>query len=441
MTTLPYALIGAGPAGLVAARNLDRLKVSYRGFELHTDVGGLWDIDNPHSTMYESAHLISSKTTTEVTEYPMNADVADYPSHREVCRYFRGFADKFDLRRHFRFSARVLRAEPLGPPGEGWRVEWEQEGERRSDEYAGVLIANGIFSRPSIPEFATPEFADRFDGEIVHSSDYRNADLFADKRVLVVGAGNSACDLAVDAVHRARGVTLSVRRGYHFVPKYVFGRPADTIGGLLTLPWKLKQKVDRFLLSWFTVDPTRVGFPEPDHALYESHPIVNSLILHHLCHGDLDVRPEIARLDGKTVHFKDGQHADYDLILLATGYHLDFPFIDREHLNWKDVTPHLYLNCFHPERDDLFVLGMVEAAGLGWQGRYEQAELVARFLDGCAKNTAAAHRFREIKREPFDDMRGPASYMALDRMAFYVHKDTFRKTVRKHISRFARDTR
>ena len=70
---------------------------------------------------------------------------------------------------------------------------------------------------------------------------------------------------------------MSVRRGYHFVPKYVFGRPADSIGGRITLPRPLKQRLDSFLLRWFTGDPQRLGFPEPDHALYESHPIVNTL--------------------------------------------------------------------------------------------------------------------------------------------------------------------
>ncbi|MEE8526834.1 MAG: NAD(P)-binding protein, partial [Thermoanaerobaculia bacterium] len=66
-----YAVIGAGPMGLAAARNLQRLEIPFQGFELHTDVGGLWDITSPHSTMYESAHLISSKKMTEFNEFPI----------------------------------------------------------------------------------------------------------------------------------------------------------------------------------------------------------------------------------------------------------------------------------------------------------------------------------------------------------------------------------
>ncbi|MEH6646761.1 hypothetical protein [Sulfitobacter sp.] len=140
----------------------------------------------------------------------------------------------------------------------------------------------------------------------------------------------------------------------------------------------LKRIVDETILRWFVGDPQKYGVPKPDYKLYESHPIVNSLVLYHAGHGDIKIRPDIDRLSGKTVYFKDGTSADYDMILAATGYKLDYPFIDSTHLNWQGDAPHFYLNCMHPERDDLFVLGMVEASGLGWQGRHEQAEMVVR---------------------------------------------------------------
>ncbi len=420
-----FALIGAGPMGLAAARNLDRLDVPFQGFEQHTDVGGLWDIDNPHSTVYESAHLISSKRMTEFAEFPIGDEVADYPHHREMKRYFRAFADRFDLRRHYLFGARVERTQRAEG---GWAVTFSQGGETRTERYRGLLIANGTFSEPNLPSFEGD-----FAGEILHSSEYRDPEIFDRKRVLVVGAGNTGCDLAVDAVHRAARVSMSVRRGYHFVPKYVFGRPADAVGGRIRLPRAIKQRLDQWLLSWFTGDPARFGFPKPDYKLYESHPIVNSLVLYHLGHGDLDVRADVARFDGHTVYFTDGGREDYDLVLLATGYRLHYPFVDRDELNWHGACPRLYLNCFHPDRDDLFVLGMVEAAGLGWQGRYEQAELVARYIRALDRGLPSAARFRRLKREPFPGMRGGYRYLKLDRMAYYVHKDTYLRTVRRHI--------
>src|SRR5690606_10426219 len=145
----------------------------------------------------------------------------------------------------------------------------------------------GTLAEPNIPRFEGS-----FSGEIWHTSKYKSATQLAGKRVLIVGAGNSGCDIAVDAVHHARSVDISVRRGYYFVPKYVFGQPADSVGGKLTLPPWLKQRIDSTILKWFTGDPVRFGFPKPDYRMYESHPVVNSLILYHIGHGDVGVRPD-----------------------------------------------------------------------------------------------------------------------------------------------------
>ncbi len=86
----------------------------------------------------------------------------------------------------------------------------------------------------------------------------------------------------------------------------------------------------------------RFGFPKPNYRIYESHPIVNTLILNHLGQGDLRIRSDIDRFDGQTVHFRDGSADEYDLVLLATGYTLDYPFVDREHLHWQGASPRLF---------------------------------------------------------------------------------------------------
>ena len=425
-----YALIGAGPMGLAMAKVLKEQGIPFQGFELHSDVGGLWDIDAPHSTMYETAHLISSKKMTQFDDFPMGEEVAEYPSHREMRRYFCDFARHFDLYQDYAFNCEVLSCDPLGESGAGWRVTWRDgEGQEHSEIFAGVLIANGTLAEPN-----KPDFKGQFDGEMIHAAQYRDPRQFADKRVLIVGAGNSGCDIAVDAIHHGLSCDISMRRGYYFVPKYVFGRPADTMGGAIRLPMWLKRRVDGMILKWFVGDPQKYGFPKPDYALYESHPVVNSLILFHAGHGDLKVRPDIDYIAGKVVHFTDGSQADYDMILTATGYLLHYPFIDKELLNWQGAAPHLYLNCMHPERDDLFVLGMVEASGLGWQGRHEQAEMVARYLKGLQQGQAGAAKLKQEKSAGFERATGGMNYLKLARMAYYVDKATYRKAVTGWIS-------
>ena len=320
------ALIGAGPSGLAGARCLQKHGIPFQGFEAHTDVGGLWNIHNPRSTVYESAHLISSKRMTEFSEFPMADRVADYPSHRELLEYFIAFADHFRLREHYRFGVRVRSVVPVSDaPDTLWRVTLEDaDGLQTAADYKGVVVANGTLAEPNMPRFEG-----HFAGELLHTSAYKTAAQFTGKRVLIVGAGNSGCDIAVDAVHYAKSVDISVRRGYYFVPKYVFGKPADTLGGKLQPPPWLKQKMDSTILQWFTGDPVRFGFPKPTYKMYESHPVVNSLILHHLGHGDIHVKADVARFDGATVHFKDGTQGDYDMVLAATGYKLHYPFLDH----------------------------------------------------------------------------------------------------------------
>lgn len=423
-TTSKFALIGAGPMGLAAAKVLVEQGIAFQGFELNSDVGGLWDIDGPRSTMYETAHLISSRTMTEFTDFPMRGGVAEYPSHREMKAYFHEFADRYDLRKYYRFNTEVIRVEPVGGDGEGWRVEWRDADGEHEAVFAGVMIANGTLSEPNMPVFKG-EFA----GELIHSSGYRSPTQFDGKRVLIIGAGNSGCDIAVDAIHHGVSCDLSMRRGYYFVPKYVFGKPADTMGGAIKLPMWLKRRVDGLILKWFVGDPQKYGFPRPDYALYESHPVVNSLVLFHAGHGDIKVRPDIDRFEGNTVHFADGSKADYDMIVAATGYLLHYPFIDRQLLNWQGDAPHLYLNAMHPKRDDIFVLGMVEASGLGWQGRHEQAEMVARYVAGLRNGNPAAAKLKAEKAAGFDRATGGMNYLKLARMAYYVDKATYRKAV------------
>ena len=424
-----YAVIGAGPMGLAAARNLQKLNIPFVGFELHTDVGGLWDIDNPHSTMYESAHLISSKRMTEFKEFPMSDSVAAYPHHTQLRQYFRDFSDTFNLKSCYEFSTRVV---SMVPEGDGWRLVSECNGQKQSRLFEGVLMANGTLHTPNIPSLPGT-----FAGRLMHSSEYRRPSVFKDKRVLIVGCGNSGADIAVDAVHHAKLVDISLRRGYYFLPKFIKGQPIDTLGGKLKLPRPVKQRMDAAMIRMVIGKPSDYGLPNPNYRMYESHPVVNSLVLHHLGHGDIKARRDIRRIDGHTVSFNDGESQDYDLILMATGYLLDYPFIERAQLNWpaNHDAPQLYMNVFHPEHDNLFMMGMVEAAGLGWEGRNHQARLVALYIQQRQQNTAAAKQFNKVKRKRAGKtLDGGYDYIKLARMAYYVNKDEYLETLSKHIA-------
>src|SRR5690606_11362331 len=284
-----------------------------------------------------------------------------------------------------------------------------------------------------------PGLPGQFSGELMHSADYRSPEVFRGKRVLLIGCGNSGADIAVDAVHHAASIDISLRRGYYFLPKFVRGRPIDTLGGKLRLPRPLKQRLDAAMIRMIIGRPSDYGLPDPDYRMYESHPVVNSLILHHLGHGDITPRRDLSRIAGRTVHFSDGQSAEYDLILLATGYQLDYPFIDRRHLNWPadEDAPQLYLNAFHPDHDNLFMMGMLEATGLGWEGRNQQARLVALYIQHLRDGgrSSAMARFDQLRREQAGrTLDGGYRYIKLARMAYYVNKEVYLQRLQQHIT-------
>lgn len=423
----PYAVIGAGPMGLVMARELQRYGIHFQGFELHSGPGGLWDIENPHSTMYESAHLISSKTMTEIAEFPMAESVATYPSHRDVGRYFKDYAEHFKLNEKYQYSARVISINKLTE--NHWQVVWQNtvDNSEHIFDAAGVLIASGTLHYPN-----TPKLPGNYSGEAIHAAEYRYPESFKDQCVLIVGCGNSACDIAVDAVHHAKSVGLSVRRGYYFFPKFVFGKPIDTLGGKLKLPTRLKQWLDGLIIKALVGKPSKYGLPDPDYRLYESHPVMNSLVLHYLGHGDIQPRSGISHTDGLKVTFSDGTEAEYDKIVFATGYKLQYPFIDHSLLNWQGAAPNLYLNVFHPNEPNVCMLGMIEATGLGWQGRVEQAELVALYLKAKESAAGVSKKLEKAIQSNNQQLSGGIRYLKLDRMAYYVNKDLYRAAVAKH---------
>lgn len=427
-TETRIALIGAGPSGLAAARALDRRGIAFDGFEAHADIGGLWDLRNPRSRAYASLRMITSKALTAFDGLPMPADCPDYPGRADALRYLQAYAEHFDLRRHFRFGALVRRVEPVSErPDSLWRVTVDHGQGPVSADYKGVLIANGIHAEPRVPRFPG-----RFDGELMHASAYREPTRLAGRRVLVIGGGNSACDIAVEAAGIADTIDLSVRRGLHVWPRYLDGRPSDQVRDWWQrLPRPLRLRAASRRIRRAAGHPEQHGFPPPDHALDELPPVVNDGLLPAIARGAMTVRAAVSRMDGRRVHFADGSHGDYDLVVAATGYRLHYPFIRAELLNWHGAAPWLYLNMFTPHYRRLAVLGLIEGQGLGWADRQAQAELAAAYLLAQDRAPQRAEAFEALVRGPQPDLMGGRTPPRLDRIAHAVDATTYRTLMQR----------
>ncbi|ESW61847.1 MAG: monooxygenase [Rhodobacter sp. CACIA14H1] len=416
-TQQKICIIGAGPAGLAMARACLVAGVPYDQFDAHSDVGGLWDIDQPGSPMYESAHFISSKTMSGFDGFPFPADYPDYPSHRQILTYIRAFADHWSLRDRIRFSTRIADIEKQD---EGDWIVTLDSGERR--RYLGVVCATGSNWHPRIPEFKG-----HFDGEIRHSGTYRSPDEFRGKRVMVVGAGNSGVDIACDAATNADRAFLSVRRGYHFVPKHIMGTPTDVFASSgPKLPLWLMRIVFGGLLKFYVGDVTRVGLPKPDHKLLESHPILNTQVLHHMHHGDLIAKPDIDRLDGNGVIFKDGTREELDMILLATGYTQVQPYA-RDYFRYEGGRPNMYLQLFSREHRNLTAPSFIETNSGAFKLFDLMAFAIANHIKDQIDGKPQAAQMARMIREDAPDLTGGIRFVASDRHASYFDSDSWQK--------------
>jgi hypothetical protein len=352
----------------------------------------------------------------------MPEEMPDYPHHSQVLAYLRDFAATYGLRERISTSTEVEQAEP--DTQGGWRVTLKGGETRR---YDNLICANGTTWSPSLPELKG-----EFSGELIHSSEYRSTDRFSGKRVLVVGAGNSGVDIACDAAQAADAAWISMRRGYHFIPKHMFGTPVDVLAETGPQPpMSVAQRIMPLLIRLQIGRQESYGLPKPDHKLFESHPIVNSQLLHHLSHGDIAVKPDVERLDGEEVVFADGSRESINLVVLATGFHFAIPYVDRDLFDWKGGRPRLYMHLFSPQRHDLYGIGFAEADGGIYALFDEMADLIACAIRTSHGDGAGRAQLEKLRRERTPDVSGGVSHVASDRHASYLHLPAYRKAAGK----------
>jgi cation diffusion facilitator CzcD-associated flavoprotein CzcO len=293
-------VIGAGPCGLAALKNL--LGAGLRNvvcYDESASIGGNWVFDeSPRRTsVYASTHIISSKAMSGFDDFPMPHDYPDFPSHRQMRDYFEAYAARFGLAPYIRLRHRVEQA-ALQADGR-WSVSVRGPGGVADEIFDHFVVCSGHHRAPFIPTYPGS-----FAGEMLHSCEFKRPEPFADKRVLVVGAGNSACDIAVDCSRVAARTCLSVRRGSYIVPKLVCGRPVDVGYARIREDWHVPRPLVQPLLRLLTgllVGPwEKYGLPRPQGRPLEAHPTLNSAILMALRDGSVQARAGVDRLDGNT---------------------------------------------------------------------------------------------------------------------------------------------
>ena len=423
-------VIGAGSSGIAACQVLNARGIAFDCFEKGSEVGGNWrfENDNRMSSAYRSLHINTSRGLMAYKTFPMPEDYPDYPNHFQIAKYFDDYVDRFGFRERIRFRTEVVGVEPVD--GE-WEVSSEdRDGKRETNRYRAVVVANSHHWDPRWPEPPFPG-SDEFEGEQMHVHHYREAEVLRDRRVLVLGIGNSATDVAVESSRIAAKTLLAMRRGAYVLPKYMNGRPTDeSASPLLT---RLPLSVQRFfigrMLGLTAGDMTAYGLPKPDHKLLEAHPTVSAELLSRLGHGDIEVKPNIDRFaGGRSVRFADGSEEEIDLVVYCTGYKITFPFFDPGFLSARDNRFPLYRRVASVEHPGLYFLGFIQPLGAIMPIAEAQSEWVADLLSHRAALPSASEMRAEISAY---ERKMRKRYVASKRHTIQVDFHPYLREIRK----------
>jgi len=407
-------IIGAGPTGLTAIKNLAEAGISdIVCHEAQDATGGIWAYsDDPaRPSVYETAHTISSRRRSEFPDFPMPDDYPDYPSNRQILNYMRAYEAHFGLARYIRLRSRV---ETVEREADGrWIITVTTENGLSRHSADHLLICSGHHRQPAVPELTGD-----FSGEQMHSAHYRKADGFSGKRVLVVGGGNSACDIAVAVSRVADHVSISIRSPQLIIPKHIIGRPVDAQFAKLHKPplrwvrnWLIKSSLKLFVGPF-----ARYGLPEPGPWPLMSHPTLNTEILDRIRHGKILPRPGIRDAHGRSIRFTDGTEGEFDVVIWATGFKLDMPFLKDVCPDWSDATQvPLYLKMMLADIPNLYFIGLIQPIGCIWVLADLQAKIAAAAISGAW--TRPADILARIKR---DNRRDAKRYKASRRHAIQV---------------------
>lgn len=371
-------VIGAGSSGIAAAKALHERGIDFDCFEKSDRIGGNWVFENTNgmSAAYRDLFINTSRPKMEYSDFPMPDSYPDFPHHTQIAAYFEEYVDHFGFRDKIVFQTGV---QHVSREEDGtWTVELDT-GETRT--YDALLVANGHHWLPRWPEPAFPG-ADTFAGHQLHAHSYIDNKIFEGKRVVILGMGNSAMDLAVESSYVAERTYLAARQGVWIIPKYIFGKPMDQLRNDPRVPFKIRQRLIQQLVKTSAGSPERFGLPKPNHRFGEAHPTVSGRILDRIQHGTVTPKPNIASLEGSQVRFEDGTVVDADVVVYCTGYKISFPFFDEDFISAPDNHIELFRRVFHPDIPGVYFIGLLQPLGAIMPLAEAQGEWVGDYLLG-----------------------------------------------------------
>ncbi|CAL8394447.1 unnamed protein product [Boreogadus saida] len=392
------AIIGAGPSGLTSMKACLEEGMVPTCFESSDDMGGLWkfkEVSEPNrASIYRSLTINISKEMMCYSDFPIPADYPNYMHHSKILKYFRMYAEHFKLLEYIRYQTLVksVKQRPDYSRSGQWEVLTQsKDGQEERHVFDAVICCSGHYTYPHLPLKEFPGI-ETFEGKYFHSWDYKGPEDMHGKRVVVVGIGNSGGDIAVEGSRVAEQVYLSTRRGAWIV------RQVSDNGLPLDMKYNTRfvhilfQLMPVSFLNWFGEGKVNAMYDhtmyaiKPNHRLFSQIPVFNDELPLKILSGSVVIKSNIKEIRGSTVEFEDDSVLEkVDVIVFATGYNYDFPFLPQNAMYKTGHRVGLYKHVFPPtlEHSTLAVVGFIHALG----AIMPQAEMQARWVASVFKGT------------------------------------------------------
>lgn len=395
-TKRSVAIVGAGASGLCTARYFKEAGFDVSVFEIGTQVGGLWCFgnDNGLSSAYTTLHINTAKTLTNFSDFPFPPETQLFPDHRDMHAYFERFVDHFGLRRLIRFKSRVINIHPnfeSGAKRDKWIVETDSA---NGGAFDAVIVASGHLSKPRHDAMLSA-----FEGQYLHSHYYKSPEPFVGKRVCIVGAGNSGCDIASDLATVTPRTVLVARSGAQIAPKLLFGIPFTDVTMHLThplIPEVVVRLLTKAIIRVVHGPMERLGFKP---LKGRAHALSNATIVQHIAYRRVQVKHDVMKVDGTRIVFSDGTEEEFDTLIAATGYDIEFPFLEEDILSVHSNVVDLYNRMIVPEWPGLYFVGLLNLNGAANQAYERQAPWLVAIESGEAVLPSVAEMRAAVRKK------------------------------------------
>ncbi|XP_053462628.1 flavin-containing monooxygenase 2 [Nycticebus coucang] len=390
------AVIGAGVSGLISLKCCVDEGLEPTCFERTEDIGGLWrfkeNVEDGRASIYQSVITNTSKEMSCFSDFPMPKDFPNFLHNSKLMEYFRIFAENFDLLKYIQFQTTVLSVKkcPDFPSSGQWKVVTQSHGKEQSAIFDAVMVCSGHHILPHIPLKSFPGIT-KFKGQYFHSRQYKHPDGFEGKRILVIGTGNSASDIAVELSKKAAQVFISTRHGAWVMSRISEdGYPWDLVFHT-RFKSMLRNILPRTIVKWMMKEQMNKWFNhenyglEPQNKYLMKEPVLNDDLPSRLLYGAIKVKSRVKELTETSAIFEDETvEEDIDVIVFATGYTFSFPFLEDSLVKVENNMVSLYKYIFPPhlKKSTLACIGLIQPLGSIFPTVELQARWVTRIFKG-----------------------------------------------------------